>query len=215
MSTALQTSEPVHTPWALKVIAAGAVLIPIAMMVTNTDFKIKGLEAANQKASTQLIENEVTIVSLRELIVAGEQERGQLEVKITGLETREAQLEEIAILLKEEIIIAEQEAKMLAMNYSRSSAQLASLADESEEAAYILARENEILKTRTRDKDNHVLNLLTEVSTLNTELAFVKDERDELNGEILRINAQVRSMEVKETVMQAQNGGSNSTVAIP
>ena len=185
------------------------------MMVTNTDFKIKGLEAENHKATTQLVEKEETIVSLRELIVAGEQERTQLEVKIAGLESREDQLEEIAALLKEEIIIAEQEAKMLAMNYNRSSAQLSSLADESEEAAYILARENEILKTKTRDKDDQVLTLLTEVSTLNTELAFVKDERDELNGEILRINAQVRSMEEKETVMQAQNGDSASTVAIP
>jgi len=221
MSSALQLTEPVKTPWALKILGAAAVLVPIAMMVTNADEKIKGLSTettvlrSENVAVAGELEQKVEIISeLESRIKEDEATRHALEGRIADLETRESRLQEVAILLKEEIIVAEQEAKLLAMNYQRSAKQLSRMANENEEAAYILARENEILKTATRDKDGQVLALLTEVSTLNTELNFVKDERDELNSEILRVTARMRSLEAESTVMAAQNGDS-SRVAIP
>lgn len=214
--------EPVKTPLSLKILGAAALLTPIAMMVTNTDVKIKGLSAEatnlkteNASVTSQLFEKKDQIVVLQERIHEEEIARIGLETKIADLESRENQLEEIAILLKEEIIVAEQEAKLLARNYQNSAKRLSTLANENEEAAYSLARENELLKTATRDRDTQVLSLLSEVSTLNTELSFIKDERDEMNNEILRVTSRMKSLEAESTIMAAQNGDANGAAGLP
>ena len=214
------------TPVMFKIIAALCVLLPIAMMVTNTDTKIQNLtsdnvvlETENGELAVQLTDAEIEIDQLaseNEFLVAEkidlEEQVAEIEVqnkdlfkKLVNSERREGSLHKVVAHLKDELEVKEAESKILAQTFKKTNTELKELVASSEHTAFQLLEENQGLKASVRDRDYQVLDLLGEVSSLNSEVAYLKDERESMSDEILRITAKMRSMEAEGAVMSASS----------
>jgi chromosome segregation ATPase len=201
-------SASFKTPAWLIAIGLAAVGLPIIMMVENTDTKIQDLtqEGESLRFESESLRNEndmlgevVAVERLRNqemkiALSAVTNQRDQLVVKLENSETRESSLFKVVENLKEEVQAAKEEAKLMAAAWQRDAGQMKELVSNSEETAYALLQENRGLKASIQAKDASMMEMLGEVSGLNTELAYLKDERDEMNREILRITAQVRTL---------------------
>lgn len=122
-------------------------------------------------------------------------QRDHLVVKLDNAVTRETSLYKVVENLKEEVQAAKEEAKLMAAAWQRDAGQMKQMVSNSEETAYALLQENRGMKETMQAKDASLVDLLGEVSGLNTEMAYLRDERDEMNREILRITAQVRTLQ--------------------
>ncbi len=194
-------SAPFKTPAWLIAIGVAAVGLPIIMMVENTDVKIKDLthESESLRNENDMLGDVVAVERLRNqemkiALTAVTNQRDQLVVKLENAATRESSLFRVVENLKEEVEAAKEEAKLMAAAWQRDASQMKEMVSHSEETAYALLQENRGLKETMLAKDSSMVELLGEVSGLNTELAYLKDERDEMNREILRITAQVRTL---------------------
>jgi chromosome segregation ATPase len=71
------------------------------------------------------------------------------------------------------------------------------LVSRTDEQAYSILKENGSLKTSARQREAQMLDLLSEVSTLNTEIALIKDEREDMNREIGKLTAVLSTISTK------------------
>ncbi len=199
---------PFKTPLGFKILAIVCIAAPLAMMAHNADVKIQdltsetvALESENGLLTRSLKQGREKIAALNAEIRVGEVQRDDLLKRLDNLERREESLQNVVVLLKEELIVAEEEAKLVAATYQKSTNQLRKIVHTSEETAYALLQENRELKQLVKSQETSMISMLGEVSTLNAELAYIKDERDEMGREILRITAQVKSLEAETGVM--------------
>jgi len=184
-------------------IATGVVAVglPIVMMVENTDRKLRDLthEGQSLRNENDLLGNVVAVErvkneEMRIALAAVTEQRNQLVVNLENSELRESSLFKVVENLKEEVEAAKEEAKLVAAAWQRDASQMKQMVTNSEETAYALLQENRGLKETLQATNASMVELLGEVGGLNTELAYLKDERDEMNREILRITAQVRTL---------------------
>ena len=194
-------SASFRTPAWLIATGVAAVGLPIVMMVENTDRKIQDLthEGQSLRNENDLLGEIVAVERVKNqemkvALTAVTEQRNQLVVKLENSELRESSLFKVVENLKEEVEAAKEEGKLMAAAWQRDASQMKLMVSNSEETAFALLQENRGLKESMRAKDSSMVELLGEVSGLNTELAYLKDERDEMNREILRITAQVRTL---------------------
>lgn len=194
-------SASVKTPAWLVAIGFAAVGLPVIMMVENTDTKIQELTHEGQvlRNENDMLGDVVAVERLKNqemkiALGAVKRQRDDLVVKLENAELRESSLYEVVESLKEDVQSAKQEAKLMAAAWQRDAGQMKLMVSNSEESAYALLQENRGLKENMQARDASMVELLGEVGSLNTEMAYLKDERDEMNREILRITAQVRTM---------------------
>ncbi len=190
-----------QTPTWLIAVGLVAVGLPIIMMVENTDLKLQELthEGEVLRNENDMLGDVVAVERLKNqemkiALNAVTRQRNDLVVKLENSELRESSLYEVVENLKEEVEAAKAEAKLMAAAWQRDASQMKLMVSNSEETAYALLQENRGLKESMQAKDASLVEVLGEVGDLNTELAFLKDERDEMNREILRITAQVQTL---------------------
>lgn len=193
-----------RTPMWLKGGLAGALAVSIGMMVSNsekekmdlsTEVAVMKEEVGSLKDRAGVLVTEKTdlLVQLSELRT----DKLTMAASLAGYSKRELMLERTVAELRDELLVAREEAKVLVANFERTSTQMRDLVSRTDEQAYSVLKENSSLKTSARQREAQMLDLLSEVSSLNTEIAFLKDEREDMNREIGKLTAALNTISSK------------------
>ncbi|MGI9240799.1 MAG: hypothetical protein ACR2RV_08355 [Verrucomicrobiales bacterium] len=158
---------------------------------------VEGLEVNLAEAK---LENERLTIAKAELA----EEIGAVRVQIGYHETREDSLQRVIDLLKNEIVASErkitdlrQENQLAAQTFQRMGAsEVASgggaMAPEIAEQNYFeLVKANQKLAKQTEANDRQALELLTEISELNSELERFKSTQSEMKGRLGQLNQEL------------------------
>jgi chromosome segregation ATPase len=157
---------------------------------------VEGLEGELAQAK---LENERLLVAKHEL----EDEIGAVRVQIGYHESREDSLQRVIDLLKNEIVATERkvgelkrESQVAAQAFRRMGA--SEVADSgalppeiAEQNYFELVKTNEKLARQTEENDRQALELLSEISELNTELNYFKTTQDDLKGKVADLNQEL------------------------
>jgi len=157
---------------------------------------VDGLEVALAEAR---VENERLVAAKKELV----EEIGSVRVEIAQHESREDSLQRVIDLLKNEIVANERkinglrrESQIAAQAFRRMGAsEVASGADFTPEMAeknyFELMQVNQKLARQSEANDRQSLELLSEISDLNTEINHFKSTQGELRGKIAELNQEL------------------------
>ena len=158
---------------------------------------VEGLEVNLAEAK---LENERLLLAKAELV----EEIGAVRVQIGYHESREDSLQRVIDLLKNEIVASErkitdlrQENQMAARAFQRMGASEVAAGGSSmapavaEQNYFELVQANEKLAKQTEANDRQALELLSEISELNTELEHFKTTQAELKGKLVQLNQEL------------------------
>jgi len=158
---------------------------------------VEGLEGALAQAQ---LENEQLLVAKAELV----EEINAVRVQIGYHESREDSLARVIDLLKNEIVASERkiaalrsENQLAAKTFQRMGA--GELADAGggitpdlvEQNYFELVKANEKLAAQTEANDRQALELLSEISELNTELNYFKSSQEALKGTVAQLSQEL------------------------
>ncbi|MEM0896158.1 MAG: hypothetical protein AAGJ79_04665 [Verrucomicrobiota bacterium] len=200
------SSRPeIRTPLWLKASAATALAIPVMMMVNNSEEERDRLASEvtiwKSKASKLTARADKLVEEKTELLarMSGlRTEKLDMAAALAGYNRREMMLERTVDELRGELAVAREEAKILVANFEQTSGQLQALISRTDEQAYIVLQQNSKLKTTAREREAQMLDLLAEVSSLNTEVALLKEERAEMNKELGKLTAALSTLNTRE-----------------
>ena len=179
--------------------------ISILMLVSNSErdkedmrSEIVQLTAETERLTEQ--ENHLRNERAKMLVQLSElrTEKLTMAASLAGYSKREMMLERTVSDLRDELAVAREEAKILVANFRKTSTEMQTFVSRTDEQAYNVLRENNELKSSARQRDAQMLDLLAEVSSLNTEIALLKDEREEMNREIGKLTAALQTLSVKD-----------------
>ncbi|MEM9481060.1 MAG: hypothetical protein AAGA58_15520 [Verrucomicrobiota bacterium] len=203
--TTTSSRPEIRTPLWLKLSAITALAIPVIMMVSNSEDEKDQL--ANEivvwkSKASQLTERADKLVNEKSTLLAQlsqlRTEKLDMAASLAGYSRREMMLERTVDELRGELSVAREEAKILVANFEQTSSQLQNLITRTDEQAYVVLQQNSKLKTSAREREAQMLDLLAEVSSLNTEVAMLKEERAEMNKELGKLTAALNTLGTKE-----------------